>query len=564
MAEFYAEGRVRILTGIPWSSDYRDTRFFSTIEEQEAYFMAKSSAYDAGNCSYTHGIRGKVACGANIETLWDCNYLMYQNETMGNKWFYAFIDSLEMKAAATTYVYFHIDEIQTWMFEAFPEQAFIERRHFDKTDTVYSAEENIGTGWGYETVREELVDYSSYEEMATLVISSVSLTHDPGTYDDPTIVGAGGSVIHGLPSGCDYYVMGAGYAGINECMDYIKDYPWVSRGIISCTIIPEEIVNSLQVFSVSMLNGGPTIGKVGANYGKVSPSSVFSKNILKLFPAVDEPKLLMYPFAYVELSCYTGQTIIIKPQLTSNGLLNISRVSALQPQPQIKYFPTNYGVLGDYYDNAITVADFPVCPVQDVSYLTTLNKTAELAQISSSQLQFNTQNSVFSSGVNGLTGVINAVASGNISGGISSAFNSGMSAWSAYGNQEFGKQKIELDLKYADTQVPGIIGNVGGTGFNYVTGQAGLHVRWKMIDKPHRDIIQDYFRLRGYACKRVETVNPNLMTRFDYVKTQDCHVKGSIPNSSAKVIESVYDTGITFWHDDNIGNYDNNYPRRTI
>ena len=86
--------------------------------------------------------------------------------------------------------------------------------------------------------------------------------------------------------------------------------------------------------------------------------------------------------------------------------LNIARVSALQPQPQLKYFPTNYGGIGDYYDNAITVADFPICLVQDVSYLTTLNKNTELAQIAAAQLQFNTQNSLFSTGVSGVAGVL--------------------------------------------------------------------------------------------------------------------------------------------------------------
>lgn len=559
MADFYPDGRVRLIEGVPWSSDYRDTRYFSSPEEQTEYFLNKSSLYDAAQCSYTH--IGRVACGVNIESLWNCNYIMYQNQNMGNKWFYAFVDRLEMKAAATTWVYFHIDEVQTWMFDAEPVQAFIERRHFDKSARIYSAEENIGTGWGYDTVKEELVDYSSYESMQTLLISSVSLTHDPGNYDDPAIVGAGGSVVHGLPSGCDYYILGGGFATVSECMDYIKDYPWVSRGIISATIIPSEIVNNLQVHSVSLLANGPTIGKVGVNYGKVSPSVIFSKNILDGFPAVSEPKLLMYPFSYVELSCFTGQTIIIKPQLTSDGLLNIARVSALQPQPQLKYFPTNYSGIGDYYDNAITVADFPICPVQDVSYLTTLNKNTELAQIAAAQLQFNTQNSLFSTGVSGVAGVLDNAIRGNVAGGIQSAFGAGMSAWSAYGGQEFSKQKIELELNYADTQVPGVIGNVGGTGFNYVTAQTGLHVRWKMIGREHREIIQDYFRLRGYSCKRIETVNPNRMTRFDYIKTQDCHVTGSIPNESCKVLEAIYDSGITFWHDDAIGNYDGNEPR---
>lgn len=116
MADFFPDGRVRLLEGIPWSADYRDTRYFSTIDEQTEYFLNKSSLYDAAQCSYTHV--GRVSCGINIESLWKCNYIMYQNKNMGNKWFYGFVDRLEMKAASTTWVYFHIDEMQTWMFDS--------------------------------------------------------------------------------------------------------------------------------------------------------------------------------------------------------------------------------------------------------------------------------------------------------------------------------------------------------------------------------------------------------------------------------------------------------------
>ena len=82
-----------------------------------------------------------------------------------------------------------------------------------------------------------------------------------------------------------------------------------------------------------------------------------------------------------------------------------------------------------------------------------------------------------------------------------------------------------------------------------------------MVDKTHRKIIGDYFNMFGYACKEVETVNPNRMSRFDYVQTSDCHVDGDAPNEDITLIESIYDNGIRFWHDDNIGDFNNNEGR---
>ena len=51
------------------------------------------------------------------------------------------------------------------------------------------------------------------------------------------------------------------------------------------------------------------------------------------------------------------------------------------------------------------------------------------------------------------------------------------------------------------------------------------------------------------------------MTRFDYVQTSDCHVDGGAPNEDITLIESIYDNGIRFWHDDNIGDFNNNEGR---
>lgn len=536
MAQFYPEGKVRVLTGVTWSDDYRDTRYFAKLEEQLAYFNSKMELYSTDSASYVRQELAYIAVDMPIEELWEADYLMFQNQSMGNKWFFAFVTKLEMKAASTTFVYYEIDVIQTWMFDLHPIQAYIERKHFgiETPTTVYEAEESIGTGESYITTKTMVVDHTT--DGVILLTSLVDISQSGGSFEDPTIAGATGGVVHNLPTGCDYYLVGDRYgATIYEFFQEIQNYPWISRGIIGVTIIPSFMLEGVTVSRVSVGGSTLTVGKLVDNSDPVM-KQVIALDVLGNLPDMRYQKLKMYPFSYVELSLYNGSTLIVKPQYTSGGYLNIYRKGVISQNPEVKYWFTNYEVNGQGYDYSLTQKDFPQCPVQDSSYLLTMDRTQRMAEMNGDNLIANSL----------LTGIGQALT-----------FNIGGLLNTAVGSIQQAK-KIELDLKYADTMSPTLATNSGGSTFAYATGEMGLHIRFRTIDRTHRKIIGDYFNLFGYACKEVEVVNPTRMSRFDYVETRDCHIVGSAPNDHIKKLEAIYDSGIRFWHDDNIGDYTGN------
>ncbi len=538
MAQFLPSANIRILTGIPWSEDYRDTRYFNSLAEQTQYFQGKTVLYSTEENSAIRQDINWIAVDMNIEQLWNADYLMYQNENMGTKWFYAFITRLEMKAASTTFVYYEIDVMQTWMFDIKPIQAYIQRKHFgiETKGQIFMAEEDIGTGESYITTRSEMVSYSDDSSTVILITSTVDLSKDGGSFDDPQLTGASGGVVHNLPTGCNYYLIGQQYGcTVYEFFNALETYPWLSQGIIGATIIPEFMLTDVPIDNVTLAGESLTIGWISDNSNPVN-TSVFAKNIFTDFPDVAKQKLLMYPYSYVEISLFNGSTLIIKPQYTNNGFIQIQRTSVISASPEIKYWITGYEDLGLNYDFSLSVKDFPQCPVQDTSYLLTIDKIERYSEMNG---DFNIVNSI-----------LQAVASlfSLNAGGVVGSLNSGYQQ----------SEKIKLDLKYADTLSPTLATQAGGSGFAYASGKMGCHVRWRMIDKTHQKMISDYWNLFGYSCKEVQVVNPNLMSRFDYVATRDCHVVGSVPNNDIKKMEQIYDTGIRFWHDDNIGDYSNN------
>lgn len=539
--QFEPNGVVKLIRGVPWNADYKDTRYFTSLAEQTAYFAAKDSILFT-DCSYTRAAEQFVSVDANIETLWPYNYLAFQNESMGNKWFYAFVTRLEMKAASTTWVYFEIDVMQTWMFEAVPEQCFIEREHVGKQvrGRKYVVDEGLSTGWEYVTVHEERVDHVSdaSDSSAIILTSTIDLSADPGSFDNPNLQGAEGGVVHHLPTGCDYYVIAPdtyGDASIYDVFRIFKDYPWVTKGIIGCTFAPMYMLSGMNINLINLAGTGYSIGHINDDSAPIT-KTVYNQEVFQYFDSVDQMKLLMYPYSYIEISLQTGQTLIIKPQYLSGQTLQINRTAVFSSAPEVRYWIQAYAGISNEYDFSLSMGNFPQCPVQDTSYLLSVAEKVTKIDLGIGQSVFNA-----------IGGLVGGFMTGNVGGAISTG-----------GNAVFDILGSLYDRTHADVQSPTLATGSGGAGFNFASGKMECVIRWKMISLEHRNILSSFFNRFGYKINETKEVHVDKMSRFDYIKTRDCHVSHGAPNDDVQKIESIYDAGITFWHDDNIGNYDNN------
>ena len=66
----------------------------------------------------------------------------------------------------------------------------------------------------------------------------------------------------------------------------------------------------------------------------------------------------------------------------------------------------------------------------------------------------------------------------------------------------------------------------------------------------------NFFTRYGYATKKLKIPNRSSRPHWNYVKTVNCTITGSIPTDAARNICSIYDNGITFWkHGSEVGNY---------
>ena len=103
------------LLNLPLESGYSDTLWFPDLETQTTYFLGKV-VRTINDFNFVKK-DNTITINGNVETFYNCNYIMYQNANFTNKWFYAFINRVEWASNSSTRLYCSTDCIHTWFFD---------------------------------------------------------------------------------------------------------------------------------------------------------------------------------------------------------------------------------------------------------------------------------------------------------------------------------------------------------------------------------------------------------------------------------------------------------------
>ena len=127
---------IKIIKGAPCDDTYSDVIKFGSAGAQAAYFSGLAK-YTFSNCSYQRvnnsvaSPRSPLTCRIPTvaDNVYDCNYVMFQNQAFGSKWFYAFIRRINYINPDTTEIEYEIDSYQTYQFDYTVKPSLVEREH---------------------------------------------------------------------------------------------------------------------------------------------------------------------------------------------------------------------------------------------------------------------------------------------------------------------------------------------------------------------------------------------------------------------------------------------------
>lgn len=583
---------IRFLSGVPFSSDYKDTRWFTSLQEQTNYFSAKPRVHVMGESNFQR-IEGRtfIKINKSIDELHSINYVMFQNAHYNQKWFYCFVTKIEYINKGLTHVHFQLDVFQTWRFEMNFKPSFVIREHQRQfaggQPIINTVDEGLNYGSEYDTVSVSRLQ-PSYG-FKWLVIVSKQMFHNLAD-EDEALSGSAGVI--GVPQPLSYYLVP--FKNNNNTAD-------LTVGSFANTIIvpssPTDVLNEIRKNTqavnniVSMYVTDYT--GLGFSYypngrlGRVRPEFNIHRESMDIMGGVDvgsaklfhvkqsgsfeplefiigdkydgfyetgEAKLMMYPYCVTVLDDFKGNRIEVKNEHIVSDDLVIRVKGSLGHSNKVSYAVKDYNHTAPTMEtemsneNALINSkpnDIPIINEMLAAFIQGNRNSV------GNQLDTHVWNGTMGA-IGGTIGSVASLASRNPAGVASSL----TSVVQGAGNSVLAIQGIEAKIEDIKN-VPPSIAKMGGNAI-YESGNdyEGVYIIKKQIKSEYRKKLRDFFHMYGYKTNEVKIPNFKTRQHFNYVQTESCNILASINAEDLNELKSVFNNGITLWHTDDVGNYE--------
>ena len=594
---------VRLLSGVPFYNDYKDTRWFDTKDQQTAYFLNRACPKSMQQVTFQRfEDKTYIAVSAPIDDLRTVNYLMFQNAKTYDKWFYAFVTKLEYKNTGTTYVHFQLDVLQTWRFDYGFKPSFVLREHTplwwaDGTPVRNTVSEQLNYGEAYNIVYRH--NFQPYNGMKFLVIIANSTLHISVAEDFVSGDIVGSKI--GVPQPLSYYVVPFYPSGkpiyydanqstpistpeevfrslytspqsVNQIVSaYVTDYTGLKATVTQNAVNNGGVFGDVITFngvdqSVSWeLWSDNQTGNVTLYYVKAANSFwPLKQQILPdkydVLNPVGESKLLMYPYTVGILTDYKGNQYEFRLEDITNNYLTILLRGGLGTSNKTMFALADYnnismgtleeGTQPHAMDHALIdnePHDIPVVTDYLASYM----------QGHKNSIQANRNSIAFNGTMNTLSGVAGVAGSlaspvGTASGVANGVVNTVQGA----GNAVLQLQSLNAQIKDISNVPPSIAKMGSNIAFDYGNNYEGYNIVLKQIKPEYQKKLSDFWHAYGYKVNELKVPNFHTRLSWNYVQTLNCRILADLNNEDLAELKAIFDNGITLWHTDDIGNYD--------
>lgn len=560
---------VVLCRGVPIDSDYKHTLYFDSVAEQNNYFFSKAFK-QFHNVSYQRERRNVITLEIPATDVYACNYLLFKNTSYGEKWFFAFVNSVEYVNDNVTDIYYELDMMQTWMFQYTLKQCMVEREH-SVTDKIFenTKPENIGYGELMCGISQNLLSSRGLLGEYACVITSKPYS-------------SGDVPIKLYSQFCPVY----GYIGRAEDMNTIvQDFvrSGLQDAVLSVTIANQLMAKGADETHFDMPKQVPKEDLKFVCYGVTSGVYEGEEQFKNQLPNGYKPrnkKLFCYPYNQLWVSNNQGTVNEYRYEdfkTDKDGFFHMEVAASGISSPECVLYPLDYRGVAKYYDHALVLTGYPTVPWIGDTYK---------AYMAMNRNQI--ENAVFTQGFNGVMNTVSAFLGGamtvnnaadmlqaakadasNAGKTVSQTTKTGLrqqatgGIFSAIGTAgtsivDFMTTVWQVEAKLQDvSNIPPNVGGLSGAGsvtnalarFDYST--------YYMCVKPeYAEIVDKFFDMFGYNTCTVKAPNTHSRPHWNYVKTIGCDIQGFLPQEAANIIKAVYDKGVTFWKNgDEVGNY---------
>lgn len=532
---------------VPWNSDLKNVQSYNSRAEQ----ISNIQGLLTHKYEHINVIRRDIDLilkGVN-EDLTQCNYLMYQNADISNKWYFAFIDNVQYNSLNSVIISHTIDVWQTYQFDITYYKNLILRSHVAKSaDTVgrWLAPEPISVAPEFErkhNVFNALSWTPQYVLHSTSVFNNTTKKYEyKGNGTGATLSAEYGIFVDNADD-VQTVVKNYGKLSAAEALksnDDDKYSNWISDLLTGQTI--DKAVKLISTTSISQLQdhrneliGLYAIpGWVHDGTNKYATNNIKKKEVTTTLPKET-------------LACgYAPRNKKMLSSLCKAYLFYNENGFKLPLKPEL------------------FTSDTPVFTVK----ATELSTNGFLLQIGSyadytaktNKISYNCENRLGYDANTGLDKVLNTLTSAvgvvNAVGSVASQAFAGNVGGAVQGAVGAVQQSINM------------IDALGQRGVN--TGASGdiMSITEKRAMPVFADVspteaqcryIDDYLDVYGYAINEIGKISTYMKNRsnWNYIQVANCNIKVSAPNDDVNKLKQMFENGVTIWHN-SFGDYDQN------
>lgn len=582
---------IALYSGIPFSNDYKHTRWFDTLADQQNWFASQThvATFTNANFQRAEGTGAILRVNMSVDELWNVNYISFQNADYG-KVFYGFVTEIEYVQNKTTRVHFEIDVMQTWRFDMNFQPSFVAREHCplwntDGSPVINTVPEDLNYGTEYDTVYANNIQANNGYKW--LVILAKGKMHDGGngtviapvnngvptpltTYFIPFQAGKSAPNVHinnPLPLQTADGTMSSPKDVLNALYKmstaignvvslYVTEHIGIGVSVTDGNGSPDMInfPNGSDVQIVSISDGTNTFYSMYlTGIDGYSSSDYFAGGKYDGYKTVTESKLLMYPYTQLVLDDFKGSRATFKNEYINDSNLYITIKGSLGTSNRCSYSIQAYNSGSDAFQWQRS-DEFGLLNVEPSDVPIIDDNLAAFMQGNKNSIN-NQKASIMWNGMMGaVNGGLNTAVQGAMMGPLGIAQGAGQVLQGA-GNMQLQLNAIEAKQNDIANVPPSLAKMGSNTMYTYGNGYSGVFLLKKQIKDEYIKKLTDYFNMYGY--KKNEVKIPNFHTRqnWNYVQTVGCVIRASINNEDLQELKSVFDNGITLWHVDDIGNY---------
>lgn len=532
---------------VPWTHDYKHV-FYDRIGDA-AYIISQFCPYSTDGYTYLRESTD-IRVPYNADDIYGVNYCIYMNN---NKWFFAFVNTITYVNNSTSLLHLEEDIWQTWGASIDWHACFVAREHVNSDGIGEHLINEPAFPFEVETTEQSFIDYST-DSIIIIMTNAVPHIKD-GTsmfiaQQDTNIDGSdpvsGKGRYAGLYQGAKPYAF-SNPTTAGHFLDNLNK-AGAAESVCGVFLFPEDYID----YDDNTHEVTPFL------HAKRSQRRYIAPKVCGGNYTPRNKKLLTFPYSYTNIMGMNGSILTVQYEKNRN----INDGFTIDIEQVIPFDPTASAFISiPLYDgaedgttdiNGEYMLSTSCAPQVSWVYGAFQNWYAQNKDMLNYELHKWTFDAEMSVGAGALGITVAAIAGFPVTmamvGGVAVA------EALAFMNAKVKEKGQEAEIA-SQKKIPNHVMAASTDNNLYAIQHEGFIIRSKSLMADYARSLDDFFDQFGYEIDRIKVPNRTGRASWNFVKTVSANVGGNIPADRLAGINACLDSGITFWHTVDVGNY---------